>query len=378
MSVDAPDWSRLMSFWDGTNIATMYESVPIFKISELPSLTEGNATIGNMNSKYFPTVPTKMHFKGGTVVVGAGDGTKTGIILLADIAWINKITVYSSNADVLNDYKIEIIDAGDNVVYVLINTIFDSGSHFFPQKIPYELAADYKVRLTYTNSAAVATTISWHVDYLYAGDFVLGRVVSSFDSPGGGAAGLAWDGTNLWHSDVGTNTIYKLNPATGAVISSFASPAGDPAGLAWDGTYLWCCDNWLHKIYKLNPDTGAVIFSFDSPANTPQGLAWDGTYLWCCTDTDDKIYKLNPATGAVISSFDAPFTCPLGLTRDGTYLWYLDRCSDKIYKLNPVTGHAILSFDCVDLNMGGLTWDGTYLWCANNTTDKIYKIEVYP
>ena len=68
----------------------------------------------------------------------------------------------------------------------------------------------------------------------------------------GHLSGLAWDGTNLWCSDVESSEIAIINPNTGAKnVQLYIS--GLPTGLTWDGTYLWYADFEGNKIYRISP-----------------------------------------------------------------------------------------------------------------------------
>jgi len=80
---------------------------------------------------------------------------------------------------------------------------------------------------------------------------VVGAVIKWFASPSTMPQGLTWDGKTLWHCDLGSDTIYQLNPITGAVIRLFASPDTDPRGLTWDGKTLWVATGNLNRIYQL-------------------------------------------------------------------------------------------------------------------------------
>jgi sugar lactone lactonase YvrE len=199
------------------------------------------------------------------------------------------------------------------------------------------------------------------------------EVIDSFNTPDSDPDGLAFDGTNLWHTNphLMVGTIYKLD-TLGNVIDSFDSPGDSPSGLTFDGTYLWSADRFNRKIYKLD-SRGNVIDSFDSPGSDPQGLTFDGTFLWNADWDDLKVYQLD-TSGNIVNSFATPGTGPNGLTFDGTSLWNTDFYDEKIYKLDTL-GNIIDSFDSPGDNPSGLTFDGTYLWNADRWDLKIYKIE---
>jgi DNA-binding beta-propeller fold protein YncE len=49
--------------------------------------------------------------------------------------------------------------------------------------------------------------------------------------------GIAFDGTNMWVTNYGDNTVTELSP-TGATLGTF--PVGNaPRGIAFDGTHMW-------------------------------------------------------------------------------------------------------------------------------------------
>ncbi len=212
------------------------------------------------------------------------------------------------------------------------------------------------------------------------------EAIDSFPSPYHSPEGLAFDGTYLWHTDLWSDKIYKLD-ISGNIIESFDSPGNLSTGLVFDGTYLWLSDpggrDSQGKLYKLDT-SGNVIDSFDSPGPNPKGLAFDGTYLWNADFDEEKIYKLD-ISGNIIDSFDAPGGLPYGLTFDGTYLWTTPGVELLIYKID-LSGNVIESFyspatfdphNIFDFPTG-LAWDGQYLWVAYAAEEDsiIYKYDV--
>lgn len=209
----------------------------------------------------------------------------------------------------------------------------------------------------------------------------LGDVVFSFLGPDSGAAGLTWDGANLWLADIWSHTIYKIDPSDGSVISSFSAPADYPTGLAWDGAYLWVACEQAATAYKLDPSDGSVVSSIHLPGYgefDPNSacITWDGEYLWHTDYTSYTIYKLDPSDGTVVYSFASPGSDPVGLTWDGDYLWHSDCGTDTIYKLDPSDGSVVLSFASPASKPWDLAWDGAYLWNADTGANTVYKIYV--
>ena len=63
---------------------------------------------------------------------------------------------------------------------------------------------------------------------------------------------LAFDGTYLWHTNVATELIYKIDPADGSIITEFVAPAYQCEGLTFDGQYLWVSDTSQDMIYQVD------------------------------------------------------------------------------------------------------------------------------
>ena len=374
MGNDAPDWTRLTTLWDGTNYSTMYESVPIFKISELPSLSPGSADIGTINTKYFPTTPTDTYYKGNALTVGAGDATKTDTITLAHAAEAVYIKVQTTTPDSTNHFKIERYNAGDVLQQTLVTAAYDGIASEFPLKIPASCAADDYLKITYTNTAGAANVVVWYVGYLWTGVAASGSEKDSFDSSDTSPHDLAWDGTYLWNAGTAAGKINKHNATTGAIVTSFDAPSTLPCGLTYDGTNIWTSDRNTSKIYKLDPSDGSELLNFAAPGGDEMGLAWDGTYLWCTMSGPPKAYKLNPIDGSVIGSWTTPNLNPGGITWIAGYLYSTDSVENKVYKHNPIDGTVLTSFSNPAIQSKGLTWDSEYLRISSLDNDKIYRV----
>ena len=64
-----------------------------------------------------------------------------------------------------------------------------------------------------------------------------GAVVGTY-SVGTYPAGLAFDGTNIWVANNGSNSVTKLLASTGAVVGTIAVGSA-PIGVAFDGSNMW-------------------------------------------------------------------------------------------------------------------------------------------
>ena len=151
--------------------------------------------------------------------------------------------------------------------------------------------------------------------------------------------GLDHDGVNLWGDVDEPDLIYQLDETNGTVLNSFSSPYVSPNGVAFDGSQVWH-SSFGDDLALMNPTTGVLTRAIPSPGNqVPRGLEWvDGT-LWVVDGNgyaDDAIYKVDPSDGAVLETYQpsgATFSLIYGLAFDGTHFWLSDLDTDKIHKL---------------------------------------------
>ncbi len=195
-------------------------------------------------------------------------------------------------------------------------------------------------------------------------------IVSEFDPPGTSPTGLAFDGTYLWHVNLGSKTVYKLD-TWGNIISSFEAPGNMPFDIACQGEYLWISDTGK-TIYKTDT-SGKQIASFASPCAFA-GITHDGEHLWISDFENRKIYKTD-FSGKILATYDSPGSDPAGITYDGEYLWITDSKSRRIYKFD-TSGNVVNSFHSPAEKPFGIASDGEYLWQADEGRDKIYKLKV--
>ncbi|UCG91107.1 MAG: PQQ-binding-like beta-propeller repeat protein [candidate division WOR-3 bacterium] len=210
-----------------------------------------------------------------------------------------------------------------------------------------------------------ASGLAWDGNYLWCGAYgVNGDTIFKLDPNDGtilkklrwgqsvDSYGLTFDQGDLWVNDhlTGTDSIFRIDTITGARITALPAHKEYMAGLANDGTNLWHCLYYSPdgRAYYIDKTNGSALDSIDIfTLPQPWGAAWDGEYLWVCNDGNyggsHSIYKIDVVTKQIVDSLESPGERPWGLTWDGSYLWVVAQGTSP-------TGHVAYQ---IDLEGGG-------------------------
>lgn len=193
-----------------------------------------------------------------------------------------------------------------------------------------------------------ASGLAWDGDYLWCGAYgVNGDTVYKIDPADGtivkklvwgyqaDSYGMTFDAGDLWVNDhlTGQDSIFRIDTITGARVHAIPAHKEYMAGLASDGSELWHClyYNPDGRAYYIDKTDGSALDSIDIfSLPQPWGAAWDGAYLWVCNDGNyggtHSINKIDVTTHQIVQQFTIPGVVrPWGLTWDGTYLWAVAR-----------------------------------------------------
>jgi len=181
--------------------------------------------------------------------------------------------------------------------------------------------------------------------------------LDSYDlSPGPGW--MAYDGTNIWFTDLTDDLVTELSPG-GDVIGSFLAGKW-PAGIAFDGVHMWVVNNGDSTVTELSPK-GEALGTFHV-GSSPSGIAFDGTNMWVANTLDGTVTVLSPS-GKTVGTYDAG-SGAFEIAFDGTNMWTtrLAPGPGLIVKLSP-SGKTIGAYS----TPGGATpeslaFDGTHMW----------------
>jgi hypothetical protein len=247
----------------------------------------------------------------------------------------------------------------------------------------------------------------------------------------GAPFGITTDGTNLYVTD-SYGSIRMIIPSTGVVttlagsLSSTGCSDGtgtaatfkEPQGITSDGTNLYVTDGGCNTIRKIVISTG-VVTTLAGTAGTsghadgtgtaatfmfPTGITTDGTNLYVADSNNDTIRKIVISSGVVTTlagtagtygtangtGTAATFEFPVGITTDGTNLYVTDYNTHDIRKIvissgvvttlagtAGTSGHAdgtgtAATFEAPSM----LTTDGTNLYVSDSVNSTIRKIVI--
>ncbi len=180
-------------------------------------------------------------------------------------------------------------------------------------------------------------------------------------SVGQGPRGLAFDGTNIWVTNSGSNTVTELNASTGTTVGTY--PVGTyPWGIAFDGTNIWVANAFNNNVTELSASTGSTIATY-SVGTIPTGVVFDGTNIWVANAADNSVTEINATTGITVGTYAVGMN-PVDLVFDGTNIWVANDYSNNVTELIASTGSVVGTY-AVGEYPYGLAFDGTNIWVAN-------------
>lgn len=246
-------------------------------------------------------------------------------------------------------------------------------------------------------------------------------------------SGVTSDGSSLYVTDSGNNTIRQIVISTGVVTTLAGTPSvtggsADGTGsaaqfnasrlIAFDGTDLYLADAGNHTIRKIVISTGVVTTPFGTAGasgsvdgtgnaarfNGPRGIGTDGTCLYVADTGNYTIRQIVISTGAVTTLAGTPgasgsadgigaaarFNDVRGIATDGANLYVVDAGKNTIRKIvistavvttlagtAGVTGAADGTGSAAQFNgPRGITISGANLYVTDYGNNTIRKIVI--
>ncbi len=123
----------------------------------------------------------------------------------------------------------------------------------------------------------------------------VGNVSVVASNLGAGTSMLTTDGTYIWSANSGpggiNGSVSRINPDTGAVMT-FSAGFGSPAGILFDGSRVWVTDAGDNSLKRINAN-GVVDFKQFLSGN-PQFPVFDGVNIWVPIYSARAVLVFNP------------------------------------------------------------------------------------
>lgn len=188
--------------------------------------------------------------------------------------------------------------------------------------------------------------------------------------------GLAWDGTQLWHSDQDLTTLFAIDPSNGEVTKELTS-AWIRADLTFNGTHLVQVGGRPKRLVYLSPDTGHKQRMQDVVPKSGRltGIEYvPNQGYWMLFRGPTTIQLREPVNLDVIREFPACGQSPSGLTVVGDHLVHADF---ETAELRTMSTHDGSTGTVVTMpgQPTGMTWDGENIWVCDFTHNRIVAID---
>ena len=163
--------------------------------------------------------------------------------------------------------------------------------------------------------------------------------------------GVAFDGTSIWVTNFGSNSVTRMRESDGAcVVNDIVQPnlsactfnvETEPIALMFDGEYIWVANYASASVTMLRASDGACNGIVNPPtaagcripvATNPRFLVSDGANIWVANQAGNNVYKIQASNGMLLGIFNVGLM-PSGLAFDGTNIWVANYGDGTVSKL---------------------------------------------
>ena len=117
-----------------------------------------------------------------------------------------------------------------------------------------------------------------------------GKVLDSPITVGTNPTGLCFDGTYVYVTNYGSNSVSVINTSTHAVYKTI-TVGGNPIDVCFDGTYVYVTNTGGSTVSVIDASTHTVYTTITVGTN-PRGLCFDGTYVYVANYGSNNISVL--------------------------------------------------------------------------------------
>jgi YVTN family beta-propeller protein len=225
------------------------------------------------------------------------------------------------------------------VIFSLVGLVACNDRLFDNPFDPDAQTSAYEIISTFQIAGIVPVDLSFSGDALWLVDaqsrvlalnYNSGALVRELEFPQG-AAGVAYDGEDLWLSVRNFPQLVLVNIVNGAQVRMLNLPRGSFGPLDYSGGKLYVADRLSNAILVVDPQTGAIERSIPQPGFAIDGVSHDGVSLWTIDASQMKIFRLGD-DGAPENQYQAPSRSASGLATAAGIFWCGDQAG-KIYRL---------------------------------------------
>jgi hypothetical protein len=194
---------------------------------------------------------------------------------------------------------------------------------------------------------------------------------------------LTFDGKYIWTANVGAGgipgTISKVNPDTGAV-QTFSTGFAAPFGILYDGSHVWVTDEGDNTIKKV--DENGAILSTINVGIFPEKPIFDGVNIWVPNPTSNSVtlIRVKDAQGSPLPQpfilatlTDNGLTNPNSAAFDGQRVLITNlNGSASLWKATDLSPQGSVFIGALKSPVASCS-DGVNFWVVCNQSDQIAR-----
>ncbi|MBU4404409.1 MAG: hypothetical protein L6428_14910 [Candidatus Aminicenantes bacterium] len=181
---------------------------------------------------------------------------------------------------------------------------------------------------------------------------------------------LTFSGDALWVVD-SLSRVLALNYNSGALIREldFPKPA---AGIAYDGKDLWLSVKNSSQLVQVNIVTGTLIRVLNLLRGNFGCLDFAAGRLYVADRLSNSVLVVDPGSGTIERSIPQPGSAIDGVSHDGDNLWTIDATQMKFFQLDEI-GFPLNLYQTPSRQAAGLAYAEGIFWCGERT-GKVFKL----
>jgi virginiamycin B lyase len=177
----------------------------------------------------------------------------------------------------------------------------------------------------------------------------------------GRVEGIAINDDAVWLPDVGSKTIYKLDPGSNKVTLQVPADISDSEGsIGIGGGSIWALIGNEHTLSRINSETGKEEGRIALPG-LGAGVAVDFGFVWVTAPSKDELYRIDPTTKTV--TVISVGGTPRFITSGEGSMWILNQADGTVQRIDGKTGEVTATIEVAESFRGGdITVGGGYVW----------------